>query len=134
MRERREESAEKDLDRDRRFEAMMGNLLRIGVSIAALLVLAGAVMFLFEHGSQTPNYAVFKGQPADLTTPSGIVAECLKLRSRGIIMLGLVTLILTPIARVLFALIGFAIKKDRVYTAVSVIVLAILLLGFFDVI
>jgi uncharacterized membrane protein len=39
-------------------------------------------------------------------------------------------LIATPIGRVLFGVVGFALLKDRLYTAVSAIVLTILLLSF----
>ena len=49
-----------------------------------------------------------------------------KLR-RGIIQLGLLLLIATPVARVAFSIFGFAEEKDRMYVAFTVIVLLILL-------
>jgi uncharacterized membrane protein len=44
----------------------------------------------------------------------------------SIIALGLLVLIATPIARVVFAIVGFARERDMLYTVISFIVLAIL--------
>jgi uncharacterized membrane protein len=48
-------------------------------------------------------------------------------RGRGLIQLGLLFLIATPIARVAFSIVGFAIERDRMYVVFTLIVLAILL-------
>jgi len=48
-----------------------------------------------------------------------------------IIQLGILLLIATPVARVAFALIAFAIERDKLYVAVSLTVLSVLLLSFF---
>jgi uncharacterized membrane protein len=48
-----------------------------------------------------------------------------------IIQLGILLLIATPVARVVFALVAFAIEHDRLYVAVSLTVLAVLLFSFF---
>jgi uncharacterized membrane protein len=49
------------------------------------------------------------------------------LHSRAVIQLGLLLLIATPIARVAFALFGFAEERDWMYVSFTAIVLAILL-------
>ena len=48
-------------------------------------------------------------------------------RGRGVIQLGLLLLIATPIARVAFSVVGFALERDRMYVVFTLIVLAILL-------
>jgi uncharacterized membrane protein len=48
-----------------------------------------------------------------------------------IIQLGVLLLIATPVARVGFALVAFAIERDKLYIAVSLTVLAVLLFSFF---
>jgi uncharacterized membrane protein len=48
-------------------------------------------------------------------------------RGRGLIQLGLLFLIATPIARVGFSIVGFALERDRMYVIFTLIVLAILL-------
>ncbi|MDA8243889.1 MAG: DUF1634 domain-containing protein, partial [Elusimicrobia bacterium] len=46
---------------------------------------------------------------------------------RGLIQLGLLMLIATPIARVVFSVFGFLRERDWLYVAVTLVVLAILL-------
>jgi uncharacterized membrane protein len=53
--------------------------------------------------------------------------EALALSGRGIIQLGLLLLIATPVARVAFSVAAFAVQRDRLYVVVTLIVLAILL-------
>jgi uncharacterized membrane protein len=56
-----------------------------------------------------------------------ILAGAVALRARSIIQLGLLILIATPIARVAFSFIGFALERDRSYLFITAIVLTILL-------
>jgi uncharacterized membrane protein len=112
---------------DERVDNIMGNLLRAGVVMAATVVLAGAIVYLMRSSAAPVAYSRFQGQPASLRTVGGIVAGVLSLDSRSIIQLGLVLLIATPIARVLFALIAFTLQGDRKYMLISGIVLAVLI-------
>ncbi|HEX2868207.1 MAG TPA: DUF1634 domain-containing protein [Ignavibacteriales bacterium] len=115
------------VQKDRDIENIMGTLLRTGVVAAATIVLIGAVLYLIKYGLTLPEYSVFRGEPAALKSIGGIIGQAFSLHSRGIMQLGLLVLIATPVARVIFAIIGFTIEKDYMYTAVSVIVLCILL-------
>lgn len=114
---------------DQRVEDIIGNLLRIGVGISATVVLMGAVVYLIRHGLQHADYNVFHGEPSDLRSLKGIVRSAFGLRGRGIIQLGLVLLIATPVARVAFAVVAFALEQDRMYVVFTLIVLIILLLS-----
>jgi len=105
----------------------MGNLLRSGVLIAALVVFTGGVMYLRGHGSAPVSYSVFQSEPAELRSIPKILEGALGLNSLALIQLGLLLLIATPVLRVVFAIVAFYMEKDRLYTAVSCIVLAILL-------
>ena len=53
------------------------------------------------------------------------------MNGRAIIQLGLLLLIATPVARVLFSAIAFAIERDYMYVVITLIVLAILLYSLF---
>jgi uncharacterized membrane protein len=108
-------------------EELIGSLLQTGVILASAVVLFGGSIYLVRHGLAAPQYHVFVGEPTDLRTISGIVRDALNLRGRGIIQLGLLLLIATPIARVAFSVAAFAIQRDRLYVAITLIVLAILL-------
>lgn len=112
---------------DQRVETIIGNLLRAGVLLAAAVVALGGVIFLVRHGRTMPQYARFVGEPFELRTVSGIVRRAASFRGRNIIQLGLLLLIATPVARVAFSVVAFALERDRLYVGVTLIVLAVLL-------
>ena len=82
-------------------------MLRAGVLVAATVVVCGGVVYLLRHGHASPEYRVFRGEPSDLRSISGIVSDARSLSGRGLIQLGLLLLIGTPIARVMFSVVGF---------------------------
>jgi uncharacterized membrane protein len=49
-----------------------------------------------------------------------------ELSGRGLVQLGLLFLIATPIARVVFSIVGFMRQRDRLYVGVTAAVLALL--------
>ena len=112
---------------DQKIENIVGNLLRVGVSLSALVVIFGAVIYLARHGRAPADYRVFRGEPTDLKSLSGILHSALTFHGQGIIQLGLVILIVTPVARVAFAIWGFAAEEDRLYMIFTGIVLIVLL-------
>lgn len=112
---------------DQKIEIIIANLLRTGVTLAAVVVLVGGAVFLRRHGIEHPVYHVFVGEPTDLRSWSGIARAAFALRGRGIVQLGLLFLIATPVARVAFAAFAFAIEKDWLYVSISTFVLLVLL-------
>jgi uncharacterized membrane protein len=112
---------------DKQVDQIIGNLLRIGVTTAALVVLAGGAAYLIFHPGTTQNFRAFSGEPAELRSVSAIVKGSLTLHSLQIIQLGLLLLIITPVARVLFSVLAFALQRDRIYVIVTLIVLSLLL-------
>jgi len=118
--------------RDRRIEVILGNLLRTGVLISAAVVLVGASIYLSRHAHEPADYRVFRGEPSEYRTIRGVIQSVIVGRGRGqgLIQLGLLLLIATPIARVAFSVVGFAIERDRLYVAFTLLVLAILLYSF----
>ena len=112
---------------DQKVEGVIGNLLRTGVILSATVVLIGAAIYLVRHGGSPADYGVFQGEPNDLRSVSGIIERSIHFSGRGIIQLGLLLLIATPVARVAFAIYGFAAEGDRLYVAFTVLVLAVLL-------
>lgn len=111
---------------DKRMDELMGLLLRSGVILAASVVLAGGVIYLSRHPFPT-DYRVFQGEPQNLRTVSGILAEAKALRGRGLIQLGLLILIATPIARVLFSVFAFFYQRDWKYVVFTLVVFGLLL-------
>ena len=112
---------------DLQMDQIIGTILRGGVLVSALVVFVGGVFYLVQYGFKQPGYQIFLGEPAFLRSVPGIIRDALALRSRGIIQLGLLLLIATPVVRVAFSIIGFALQRDRAYIMVTMIVLALLL-------
>lgn len=111
---------------DRRMDVVIGNLLRVGVLVSALVVLFGGVLYLARNGHSPTDYRVFRGEPSQLRSVGGILRDAVGLNGRGIIQLGLLLLIATPVARVAFSIFGFAEERDRLYVVVASVVLVIL--------
>ncbi len=111
---------------DRRLENIIGRLLQTGVLLAAAIVLAGGAFYLIQHHSDRTDYRAFVPGSQDLRTLRGIVRSAAHFHSEGLIQIGLLLLIATPVARVAMAMVGFALERDRLYTIVSLIVLLIL--------
>lgn len=112
---------------DQKMEMMMGQLLRIGVLLAAVVVFIGGLLYLKEMHGPRPDYSIFHAESSNLRSPAGIIRQVPTGNSNAIIQLGLLLLIATPIARVVFAAFGFFAEKDWLYVAVSILVLAVLM-------
>ena len=100
--------------------------------LAASVVLFGGVLYLIRHGGEQPDDKVFHGEPTDLRSPIGTVHDALGLSARGIIQLGLLLLVATPVARVGFSAIGFLRERDFTYVILTLIVLTVLLFSLFS--
>ena len=105
-------------------------LLRLGVTMAAMITLTGGVFYLVQSGLSVPSYGVFHGEPSTLRDIPDIAASALAGHARAIMQLGLLVLIATPIARVLFSVFAFLLERDYLYVIVTLIVLAILVLSY----
>ena len=112
---------------DQRSEQVIGNLLRSGVIISAVAVFLGGALYLWKYGTTSRNFADFRGEPTDLRHISGILHDSFALHSRALIQLGLLLLIATPVARVIFSVASFALERDWLYVSITVIVLFLLL-------
>ncbi len=105
---------------DRRMELVIANLLRAGVSLAAALVFAGGAWYVASSGRTLPDYGHFRPEAPGLRAllafdwPEKLIAA------------GLLILIATPVARVAFSLVAFAVERDRVYVWFTAAVLAVL--------
>ncbi|MGH9888408.1 MAG: DUF1634 domain-containing protein [bacterium] len=111
---------------DVRIELAVSWILRGGLVLAAGLVLCGGAVYLARHGFETPHYRVFSGEPAELTDVAAIARYAVGGSGRGLIQLGLLALLATPIARVAFSVVAFALERDLLYVGLTLVVLAIL--------
>ena len=112
---------------DTNIERMISMLLRTGVLLSGLIVLLGGFHFLLRHGAENVDYRTFHSQPASDRMVHQIVSGAIHFRARSIIQLGILVLIATPILRVAFSIVAFAMERDRAYALIGSIVLAVLL-------
>src|ERR1017187_3961924 len=114
---------------DRRMEIIMGRLLQVGVLLAATVVLAGGILYLLPRAHERSEHRGFVAQPLRLRHPAAMLRGIARGDASAVIDLGILLLVATPICRVMFAVMAFVLEKDRLYIAVSAIVLAVLLFG-----
>ncbi|MBD0262176.1 MAG: DUF1634 domain-containing protein [Tolypothrix sp. Co-bin9] len=111
---------------DQQLENLLSNLLRYGVIIASAVVLLGGILYLIRHGAEPAEYHFFRGTPSEFRSPTAVVEAVFSGSSRGIIQLGLLLLIATPIVRVIVSLFSFIFKRDFIYIILNFLVLATL--------
>jgi uncharacterized membrane protein len=116
---------------EQKLEGVIANLLRAGVVLSAFVVLSGAVMYLGFHPWARVDYRTFRGEPDELKTVHGVVRYAFSGQAKGIMQLGLLLLIATPIARVISSAVVFALEEDRMYLLFTLLVLAVLLYSLF---
>lgn len=112
--------------KDTDIQAIIGLVLRWGTIISISIVFFGGIFFMYRHGHSIPDYKTFKGIPPFLQHLDGLISGALNIKGQAIIQLGVILLIATPIIRVLFSTIGFALEKDYLYVGISLLVLLII--------
>jgi uncharacterized membrane protein len=83
-------------------------------------VSAGGAWYLAVFGSERPDYRHFHAAPG-LRALGSLPAP------QAVIEIGLLILIATPIARVVFSLVAFALERDHLYVPITLAVLGILM-------
>ena len=112
---------------DLELDASIARMLLVGIVLSAIVVIAGAGLELRSASPVIPDYSHFHATSVSLRTITGVIRSAIQLNADGVIQLGLLLLIATPIARVIFCVVGFARQRDVLYVGVSTAVLAILI-------
>jgi uncharacterized membrane protein len=114
--------------KDTDMQAVIGWVLRIGVIVSISVVFVGGVIYIYRHSGSIPNYSKFNGVP-DYVQLHGIINGIINLRGRSIIQAGIILLIATPIMRIVFSTVSFALEKDYLYVGISLLVLLIIIIS-----
>ena len=107
----------------------VGGILRLGVILSGATILLGLVPYLVRDGAKAAEYHAFRGEPEVFRTVTGVLGWASAAHPRGIVQLGVLLLLATPFARVALCLVEFVRARDRLYAAVSALVLAALVWG-----
>lgn len=116
---------------NRRLDLLIGNTLRIGVMLAAILCVIGGALFLARQGGEIPEVGGFRPEPSPLREISGFLPQAMAGDARAIVMLGILVLLATPVVRVALSVLVFLHERDSFYVAVTLVVLAILVWSIF---
>jgi uncharacterized membrane protein len=114
---------------DRQFqgkgERAISAVLRYGSLISTLVMAVGSVLWLVTRGS-------VPGSSHHGIHPALLIPALIRLQPAAIIELGVLLLLLTPIFRIVVALLSFAFERDFKYVLISLGVLAVVLfsIGF----
>lgn len=114
-----------------RADRLLSYILRSGLFLSMAVVAFGGLIFLWNYGNETIDYRLFKGEPNALTSLPAILHDILYDHGLGIMQLGIVLMIATPVSRVAACFVLFACKRDYMYVIIAAIVLMALLFGMF---
>jgi len=116
---------EQNID-DKDIQVILGTLLRAGVILSMSIVLIGGVIFLIHNKGVITDYKVFKPELAKFSSIAAIFKGVLTFQGDAIVQFGILMLIFTPIARIVFAIFSFLIERDYLYVLIGFIILAII--------
>ena len=115
-------------------EIWVSHLLRAGVVISLIVILAGTFLTFWHHRQYVTSPDSIRELtgagcefPHDLRS---VAASTMAGQGRGLVVAGLLVLICTPVLRVALTLVVFLVEKDRAYVVLSAIVLALLTVSF----
>jgi len=119
-----EQQGEFSVQKINKAELFVSYALRIGVLLSATVITVGLLRFFItgESGYIGHSYP---------TQIHDIIAGAVAFKPFGMIMLGLVLLILTPVLRVGISLLVFITEKDWLYVGITAIVFLILISSLF---
>ena len=117
-----------------RTEIIISTLLRTGVVLSLLTIVAGVVLMFVHH----PEYLRSSADLTRLTAPGAAFPQSLAevasglrdFRGQSIVVVGLLMLIATPIFRVAVSVLVFAVERDWIYVLITAAALFVLLLSF----
>src|ERR1700733_15766839 len=100
-----------DRPTDQDLDVSVAAMLRFGVTLSAVVVLIGGLMYLRHPWSAIPMYSQFEAAGPSLRTLSGIFQSAAQPNAKSVIQAGLVLLIATPLTRRVVRLIGYTSQR-----------------------
>lgn len=112
---------------DKDTQQIIGTLLRVGVLLAMVVVLAGGVIYIISNGAAQTDYSNFVPGKSNLTSFALICSGLLNFDGKAIIQCGILLLIFTPVSRVILSIVSFFLERDYLYVGIGLVVLTIIL-------
>ncbi|WP_410879781.1 DUF1634 domain-containing protein [Myroides sp. DW712] len=115
---------------DNQLQSIIGNVLRYGVLSALTVTLLGGIILLVKDSQQVVSYATFIEKDQNLFVVFQNILEGIKeWNGESIIFLGILLLFLTPALRLVLSLFSFILEKDALYVAITLLVIAVIILS-----
>lgn len=115
---------------DNQLQSLIGNVLRYGVLSALTVTLLGGIILLAKDSQQIVSYATFAEKDQNLFLVFQTILAGVKVwNGESIIFLGILLLFLTPVLRLFLSLFSFMLEKDALYVAITLIVIAVIILS-----
>ena len=118
-------------------ELLVAQVLRAGVFTSAALLAFGLIIYLAQQATQagqtgdwhtTVDYV---RQHSQLYMLGNLIPALFSFQPLAFVEAGVILLILTPIIRVAASVLLFARERDLLYVGITILVLAVLLVGWF---
>ena len=103
----------------------MAWILRLSISLCLLLIVLGLVLFVAQGGSQVP--ALPSGSLKDILVAALLRGE--DLHAGAFLDVGLIVLLLTPVARLVGGVYISARARDGLYVLIGLVVLGLVITG-----
>jgi uncharacterized membrane protein len=116
-------------------EIWISYVLLGGVGLAAAIIALGLALLIFgQSGAAEPaTVAALIEEETHVTSLNAIFDGVVTGRPTSLVRLGVLVLILTPVARVAMTLALFLVQRDRAFVALTAFVLVLLILGLIGV-
>lgn len=116
---------------DKDVQVVLGGLLRIGVLVSTAIVILGGIIFLIEQKSSQVAFEHFDPNRVEFASVAEIFKGLTSFKGAAIIQFGVLLLIFTPIARVVFSVFSFLIERDYMYVLIGLIVLCVIITSLY---
>lgn len=116
---------------DKDIQLLLGTTLRVGVLISSTVILLGGIIFLSTQANEVIFFTDFKPEQTKFSSVTAIFEGLKTFDGLAIIQFGILLLIFTPIARVVFSIFSFLIEKDYMYVAIGLVVLGVIITSLY---
>lgn len=106
---------------EERFRNYFSYYLKISLALSAITMLIGLLLYVANPPTQT-----FDPSKMDLAT---ILKEIMQLTPEGILYIGVIVLLLSPVGGIVMSIFYYGYMKDTKLLAISVIVLFFMIIG-----
>lgn len=122
----------KGLSREQlRLDALISAILRLGMLTSVVLIVLGSVLCFIRDSryESESGFVTLMQHGAFPHTAMAVWTDAIQGGGMGLVMLGVLVMVATPILRVIVSIIAFALERDVIYTLLTAAVLGLLLIA-----